>query len=259
VAVSLEYRLHPLTTVLSGLLMYPLDQAGAVLRHYGEFIHSAPDELTIQPGFIQLPDGTPVLFLSPVYCGPIDEGERVLAPLRTFGKPLTDQVQPISYEAVINALNALAPKGRRYFIQTQSLDGLRAETIEVLVELARRFTSPFSVISIHHFHGAAARVPVSATAFAQRQDHLMVEIIAGWETQSSDDDRRHVRWAQGGSEALAPYALPGGYINLLDEGEQERVPRAFGRNYERLRALKRTYDPGDVFRSATGHVAPPAS
>ena len=98
VVVSLEYRLHPITTVLSGLLLYPLDQARAVLRHYDEFITSAPDELTIQPGFIQMPDGMPVLFLSPVYCGPLEEGERVLTPLRAFGKPLADQIQPVAYD-----------------------------------------------------------------------------------------------------------------------------------------------------------------
>ncbi len=259
VVVSLEYRLHPVTKVLSGLLLYPLDQARAVLRYYGEFIKTAPDELTIQPGFIQMPDGMPVLFLSPVYCGPLEEGERVLTPLRAFGKPLADQIQPVAYEALINAMNALVPKDRRYFIQTQSLDGLRAETIEVLVEYAQQFSSPFSAISLHHFHGAASRVAASETAFALRQDHLMVEIIAGWEPQSPEEDQRHVQWAQGGSRALAPYALNGGYVNLLDEGEQERVPLAFGPNYERLLDLKRAYDPDDVFHSTIGHITPTAS
>src|SRR5258707_7351181 len=84
--VSFEYRLHPVTTVLSGLLLYDVDQAREALRFYSEFIKTAPDELTIQIGFIQLPDGPPVLSFSSTYCGPLDEGERVLAPLRTFGK-----------------------------------------------------------------------------------------------------------------------------------------------------------------------------
>jgi hypothetical protein len=111
VVVSAEYRLHPLTTVLSGLLLYPLDQASAVLHYYDEFITTAPDELTIQPGFIQLPGDPPVLFLSPTYCGPLVEGERVLAPLRTFGTPLADQIQPIAYAALITTLDAYFPKG----------------------------------------------------------------------------------------------------------------------------------------------------
>ena len=259
VAVSLEYRLHPVAKVLSGLLLYPLDQAGPMLRYYGEFIRAAPDELTIQPGFIQMPDGTPVLFLSPTYCGPLEEGERLLAPLRTAGKPLADQIQPIAYRALINALDALFPKGRHYFIQTQSLDGLRVETIEALIDQARQFSSPFSAISIHHFHGAAGRVGVSETAFGLRQDHLMVELVAAWEPQPSDDGERHVQWAQRGSRALAPYALQGGYVGLLDEGQQQRVPLAFGVNYARLRDLKRTYDADDVFHSTSGHITPAVS
>ncbi len=259
VVVSMEYRLHPLTTVLSGLLLYPLDQAGAVLRFYDEFIETAPDELTVQPGVIQMPGGPPVLFLSPTYCGPLEAGERVLTPLRTFGQPLADQIQPVPYDALIHTLDALFPKGRRYFLQTQSLAGLRAETIEALVESTQRISSPFSAVSIHHFHGAASRVAASATAFAPRRAHLMVEIIAGWEPQSPEEDQRHVQWAQGVSRALAPYALKGGYINMLDVGEQERVPLAFGPNYERLLDLKRTYDPDDVFNSTIGHITPTVS
>ena len=259
VVVSLSYRLHPLTTVLAGLLLYPLDQARAMLRYCDEFITAAPDALTIQFGFLKLPDGMSVLFLSPVYCGPLEAGERLLARLRATGSPLTDQIQPITYDALVHTIDALFPKGRHYSIQTRSLAGLRAETMEALVESAQRFSSPFSGISIHHFHGAASRVSASETAFAPRQDHLMVEIVAGWEPQSPAEDQRHVQWAKALSEALAPYALKGGYINLLDEGEQERVPLTFGPNYERLFELKRVYDPYDVFRSTTGHIPSVAS
>jgi len=258
VVVSLEYRLHPVSSVLSGLLLYPLDQARVVFGHYGEFIKTAPDELTIQSGFIRTPDGNPVLFLSPTYCGPVDEGLRILGPLRAFGKPLADQIQPVAYSALIHSIDAMAPKGRHYFIQTQSLDGLRVETIDVLLELAQQFSSPFSLLSFHNFHGAASRVGVSETAFGLRQDHLMMEIIAAWERQSAEEDRKHILWAQRGSQALAPYALRQGYINLLDVTEQERVPSAFGLNFERLVEVKRTYDPDDVFRSVIGHISPSA-
>jgi hypothetical protein len=259
VVVSLEYRLHRLARVLAGLLLYPLDQATAMLRYYNVFIKAAPDELTIQFGFIKLPDGMPVLFISPVYCGPLEEGERLLAPLRTVESPLADQIQPTAYGTLIGAMNALAPKGRHYFITTRSLDTLRDETIEVLVENARRFSSPFSLISVHHFHGAASRVGASQTAFVLRQDHLMVEIVAAWEPHALEEDQKHVRWAQQCSLALAPFSIQGGYVNLLDEGEHERVALAFGSHYDRLRDLKRIYDPDDVFHSTIGHVAATAS
>jgi FAD/FMN-containing dehydrogenase len=254
VVVSLEYRLHPLTTVLSGLLLYPLDRARAVLRNFNEFIATAPDELTIPSGFFQMPDGQTVLFLSPTYCGSLEAGEQAIAPLRTFGEPLVDQVQPVTYDALIHGLDAMVPEGRHYYIQTQSIEGLQTETIEILLDRGLPLSSPFSLLDLHNFHGAASRVGVSETAFALRQDHLMVEMIAAWEPQSPAEDRRHIEWSQNISHALAPYALKGGYINLLDEQEQERVPLAFGSNYERLLDLKRTYDPDDVFHSAIGHL-----
>ncbi|GHO98919.1 hypothetical protein KSF_089670 [Reticulibacter mediterranei] len=100
---------------------------------------------------------------------------------------------------------------------------------------------------------------LSETPFALRQDHLMVEIIAGWEPSSPDEEQRHIQWAQSLSHALAPYAFKGGYVNLLDERERDRIPQAFGSNYQHLLNLKRAYDPDDVFQSTIGHVSPMAS
>jgi hypothetical protein len=253
VVVSLEYRLHSLTTVLSGLLLYPLEQARTVLHQFNEFIATAPDELTIRSGFLQTPDGTTVLFLSPTYCGSLETGKQAIAPLRTFGDLLVDQMQPVSYNELIHSSDAFTPKGRHYYLQTQSLNGFQTETIEALIEQGLPLPSPFSAINIHHFHGAASRMGASETAFALRQDHLMVEIIAAWE--SHDEEQRYIEWAQHLSQALAPNAIKGGYINLLDEQEQDRVPLAFASNYERLLDLKRKYDPDNVFRSTVGHLA----
>src|SRR5262249_44334264 len=121
-----------------------------------------------------------------------------------------------------------------------------------VVELARQFSSPLSLLSIHHFHGAPSRIAISDTAFGVRKDHLMVEIIAAWESQSADDE--HVRWARDGSHRLAAYRLAGCYVNFLDVTEDQRIPAAFGTNYPRLLEIKHTYDPGDVFRSTIAHV-----
>jgi FAD/FMN-containing dehydrogenase len=254
--VSLEYRLYPTTMVLSGLLLFPMDHARAVLRSYDEFIKSTPDELTVLAGFLRTPDGMPVVFLSPVYCGSFEQRERVLAPLRTFAKPLADPIRPLEYAALISSMSAMVPKGRHYCIRTQTLPGLCRETIELLIEQANQLSSPFSVIVLDHFHGAASRVGISETAFSLRQDHLLVEFIAGWEPRYSEEDQKHTQWAQRGSNALAPYALPGGYINLLDQAEEDRVPLAYGSNYARLLSIKKTYDPDDVFHSTIGHISP---
>jgi FAD/FMN-containing dehydrogenase len=255
VVVALEYRLHPLTTVVSGLLLFPFEQARELLRGFDAFTATAPDTLTVQSGFLSAPDGSPMVYLTPTYCGPLEESEAALAPLRALGTPLADQVQPLSYHAFQHALDAYVPKGRHYYIQTRSLPGLGLAAIDTLIEQGLPLTSPFSIISLHNFHGAASRVESAATAFALRQSHFMVELIAGWEPSPADDDQRHVQWARRLSQALAPFAIDGGYINLLDVDEQPRVPLAFGPNYERLRALKRAYDPEDIFSSTVGHLA----
>ncbi|WP_082690180.1 BBE domain-containing protein [Leptolyngbya sp. NIES-2104] len=178
-----------------------------------------------------------------------------IAPLRTFGNLLVDQVQPVTYDALIHSIDAFAPHGLHYYIQTRSFKEFQAEMIETLIEQGLPLPTLFSTINIHHFHGVASRVGVSETAFALRQDHLMMEIIAAWNPQSPDE-QRHLRWAQHISQALKPYAFNGGYINLLDQEEQEQVPLAFGSNYERLLDLKRRYDSEDVFDSTIGHIAP---
>ncbi len=259
VAVSLEYRLHPFPfdKVQAGLLLYPLDQAKEVFHYFfNEVIPNAPDELTILSGFIHFPDGTPFLFISPTYYGSLEEGERLLKPLRSFSKPMIDQVQPTAYDIHLTSIDPLAPTGRRYFQATRSVEAMSSEVIDTVVEIARRFPSPFCAMSLHHFHGAASRVPVSETAFARRQKHFMVELVAAWESPSPDEAQRHIQWAQSSTQSLEPHALPGGYLNFMGLEDQARIPQVFGPNYERVLAVKRTYDPDDVFHSATGHVTP---
>lgn len=249
VVTAFEYRLHPGSSVLTGTFLYPLDQAREVLRGYHDFTSTAPDELTIGAALLHTPDGMPAILFAPSYHGSFAEGERAMEPLRTFGTPLLSTVQPMEYSDLLTTFNALVPVGRYYFYKGQSFAGLSSEAIEGIVESAHRFTSPFSALIFHHFHGAASRVGVSETAFALRQDHLLLEIFAGWEHQSAEQDQTHLQWTYTTSSQLAPFAMEGVYINLLDSGEQERLPHSFGPNYARLVELKRAYDPGNVFHS----------
>src|SRR5262249_32713934 len=125
------------------------------------------------------------------------------------------------------------------------------ETAEALRDAMNGATSPLSAISVHHFHGAAARVPVGDTAFALRRDHLVVEVVAAWEPAAGDDGTRHRQWARALADTLSPHALPGGYPNLLGADEHERVRLAYGPSFARLVQLKRRFDPDHMFASAT--------
>jgi hypothetical protein len=133
-------------------------------------------------------------------------------------------------------------------LRTRSLPMLMPGAIDAIITAVARKTSPHSAVAFHHFHGAAARVPPEATAFGLRQEHFMVEIIAAWEPE--DDGTAHRRWAHDLWHSLAPFALPGGYANLLGPDDHDQAAAAYGGNAARLRALKRRFDPDGVFASA---------
>ena len=250
VVTSARYRLHSLTWVTAGLLLFGLEQAEVVLRGYRELIAEAPDELTVMSGFMSGPDGKPLLFLFPTCSGEQTQGEREIARLEQLGTPVMSQVTRMAYEGALGMFDAQVVNGRHHTIRTRSLAELTDDTIATLIEAARTVTSPFSAIALHHFHGAAARVDPAATAFALRREHLLVEIIAAWEPSEAAESARHQSWADAVCDALGPTALPGGYPNLLGPDDPERLVLAYGANVDRLRELKGRYDPENVFASA---------
>ncbi|ATO17313.1 FAD-linked oxidoreductase [Micromonospora sp. WMMA2032] len=255
VVTALRYRTHPLAAALAGMLLFPLDQAAAVLRGYGEEVRRAPDELTVMAGFLPGPAGEPVVFLAPVFTG-ADEaaGRAAVDRLRALGTPLVDQVAPLPYEDVLRMFDGGMADGNHYLLRTRWLPRVDEPVVAALTAAAGAVSSPFSAIALHHFHGAAARVGVGETAFGLRADHLLAEIIAVW--APGGDPAPHRAWAEHTSAALAPHALPGGYPNLLAPEETDRVRLAYGPNWDRLRRAKRRYDPRGVFSAVP--TLPPA-
>ncbi|SBT44502.1 FAD-binding oxidoreductase [Micromonospora auratinigra] len=242
VVTALRYRTHRLSAALAGMLMFPLEQAVPVLRGYGAVLRDAPDELTVMAGFLGGPAGEPVVFLAPFHTGDDpDAGRPAVDRLRALGTPLVDQVAPLPYEDALRLFDGGMADGNHYFLRTRWLEGPGEAVVAALVAAARTVTSPYSAIALHHFHGAASRVPVGDTAFGRRDDHLLAEVIAAW--APGDDPTPHRAWAEHVSRALAPHALPGGYPNLLDPAETDRVRLAYGPNWDRLVRAKRRYDP----------------
>ena len=250
VVTRLRYRLHPFEQVVGGLAVFPMRDARAVMRGYRELLASAPDELTIQMGFMATPEG-PGIFLFPTWCGERAGGEKLLGSLARLGSPLSFHIGPTAYEDLLATFDVFGGRGRHWALQSRSLYGLSDDTEVVLLDAGKGLTSPISAIGVHHFHGVAARVPEEATAFGLREDHLMVKLIAGWEPSADDDGSRHRSWVNRAAEALESQALPGGYPNLLGPKEQARALQSYGPNVTRLLALKRRFDPDNVFGSAT--------
>ncbi len=233
------------------MLLYPFAEARTVLEACAEYTASAPDELTAQLGMIVTPDGAPVVMVVPTWCGRPEEGEARLAPFLSFGTVLTSTIATMPVGARARIFDPHIVNGQRVFMETCWLPTLDGRSIDAFITAMVQASGPGCAIFTHEFKGAASRVPVEATAFGLRRDHVLVEILATFVDRSDrEEEERHRGWAAATRRALAPMALPGGYPNLLARNDVDRAARSYGPNAERLMAAKRHYDPDNVFRSA---------
>jgi hypothetical protein len=254
VATSLEFGLHEVgPTVLGGFIFHPFAAAGEVSRFYREFTATAPDELTTYLAFATSPDGQPVVAFIVCYSGALDEGERILRPLRSFGQPVADTIAAVPYTEV-QALGApLYPPDRLNYWKSGFMDDLSDEAIAVLSERFAAVPSPFSAMAIEHLGGAVARVPADATAFGDRQAPYSLVVTGEWEDPLATE--RNVAWVRETWEAVRLFAKPTVYVNYLGD-EPDRVRAAYGgATYDRLAALKAKYDPENLFR-ANQNISP---
>ncbi len=239
--------------MLGGLIAYPRDQAAAVLRYYRDLMATAPDELTAYAGLISMPDGTPAVGLMVCYCGDLTEGERVLKPLRAFGSPVFDAIQPIPFLSMQKLAGEMSPDGTHNYWRSTFIKDLSDKVIDLLIEHGNRMESRLSRIVIQFFGGAAGRVGPADTAFAQRQAEYNVGIETEW-TDAAESEK-HIGWTRTLSDALKPHSSNGYLVNFLGDEEPDAIRAAFGSNYARLVELKTKYDPTNFF-SLNQNVAP---
>lgn len=244
IVTAFDYQLYPLGTILGGIVVHPLSRAREVLRFYRDFTRELPDELTVACAMLTTPDGRPVIGMLACYCGDLSQGERVLTPLRKFGPPLMDRIQPMPYAGLFAVLDPSTPPGRGYYFKGGSLQTLSDGAIEALVDSAEGLTSRYSQIALMPVHGAASRVGASDTAFSFREEHYEVLYLASWE---DDGQERHMQWGRQSYQMLERFASQRAYINFLGDEGTARVRAAYGPNYQRLVALKTKYDQENVF------------
>jgi len=251
VVTDMRVQLHHLPTVHSGMLVYPFAEAKGVLGGCADIAASAPESLTVQVGVIGGPDGAPVVFAVPTWCGPPEKGEAQAAPFLKLGTLLAASVQTTSYKNSLSAFDAYIVNGQRTFMETCWLPGLAAGGVDALIEAMEGAVSPGCAILTHEFKGAASRVPLESTAFGLRRDHVLIEILATFRDRGDEfEARRHRHWARDARRAFGTMALPGGYPNLLASDDVERAVNSYGDNTGRLVKAKHRYDPDNVFRSA---------
>ena len=256
VVTSFEFRLHPVgPEVLSGLVVHPLENAPRVLRFYRSFAATLPDETAVwvvmrtAPPLPFLPaewHGRPVIVLAAFHAGDMDEGERILEPLRDFGTPIGDAVGPHPYAAWQQAFDPLLTPGARNYWKSHDFARLDDGLLDLLVDHAARLPSDQTEIFIGQLGGAMGRVPADATAYADRDAAFAMNVHGRWETEA--EDAAGIAWCREVFRQAAPYATGGAYVNFLTDEEGGRVKDAYGANYDRLAAIKRTYDPDNLLR-----------
>jgi hypothetical protein len=233
------------------MLIYPFCEAKAVLERCADLVASMPDELTVQLGCVAGPNGAPVVFIVPTWCGLPGRGDALVAPLLGLGTLLDNTMDAVRYGTSLAIFDAYIANGQRTFMETCWLPALDSGGIDVFIAAMAAAVSPGCAIFTHEFRGAAARVAPDATAFGLRRDHVLVEILATVTDRSDEvEEERHRQWARAAREAFDGMALPGGYPNLLVADDPDRAAKSYGGNAERLVALKQHYDPDNVFRSA---------
>jgi hypothetical protein len=256
IVTEFEFQLNPVgPTVLAGPIVWAMEDSPRVLRFYREWIKEVPDELTTivthrrvlaVPTIPEELQGKHVVIVGTCYAGPVEEGERVLKPLREFGSPLLDGCASMPFTTHQALLDPGFPHSWWYYIRSCNLAELTDDVIDILFDHGLRIASPVTVFSIFHLGGAVARVGEDETAFGGRDAGHTVNVIGITTTGEGFEQERE--WARGLWTALEPHHQ-NVYVNFLMEEGEERIREAYGgTKYDRLKALKRNYDPGNFFR-----------
>jgi FAD/FMN-containing dehydrogenase len=248
VVTSFEYQLHPVgPMVLAGLAFYPFEKAKEFLKFYGDFSVKIPDELNTIAGFGTSPDGHKVGVMAVCYHGSIQEGERVLRPVRKFGPPLADHIQPMPYATAQKLLAPFFPAGRHYYIKSHFMNEISGDAIDTMVSHFKEVTSPFSGMIFQQLGNAANRIGSGDTAFGHRDKWYEWAAASGW--VDPGESEIHVRWTREFSESMLPFTN-GFYVNQVGTEAEEGadlIRSAYGANYDRLVTLKQKYDPTNLF------------
>jgi len=258
IVASYEYRMRKLgPTVVAGMIVYPGDAAREVIDFYREFSASAPDELTcvlllrIAPPAPFLPEsvhGKPIAAIVVCYAGPVEEGEKAVKPLKEFGSPIADIIQPKPFRAHQAQLDGTQPPGRYYYWKSDYLPGVSEAARDTILERTGEFPSPESALIVFQLGGEAARIDDDVSAAAHRDAAYVLNVASSCVDPAKIDGC--VSWARDTWSAMRPHSTGGAYVNFLTEDEgDDRTLAAYGREkYQRLAALKSKFDPDNLLR-----------
>jgi FAD/FMN-containing dehydrogenase len=264
VATSFTFPLYPVgPEIVGGAVAWAGEDTAKVLAMHREFMASAPPECALVAGVRLAPPapwlpkeihGKPIVAIFVCDTGPVAEAEKRLAAIKSFMKPVGDVCQRRSYVSQQSLLDATQPKGRRYYWKSEYLAALGPEVHAKVMEHAARIASPHSAILLFPLSGALNTLPADHCPMGNRDARWVFNVAAAWDQPA--DDAKHIEWARAAWRDLRGFSTGGTYVNFLNQEEgEERIRAAYGGNHERLVAVKKAWDPGNLF-SANKNIAP---
>lgn len=257
VATGFEYKLYPIgPDILAGAIAWRAEHTEKVLDLYRNLTAEAPHELVCvavqriappAPWLSENVHGEPIIAIFVCYTGKMEDGEKLIAPLRDIGSPIGDIIQRRPYVSQQSLLDATQPKGRRYYWKSEYLPSLEQKMLEKTIKHAKSIVSPFSAILLFPLGGALNQYPEDHSAVGNRETKWVLNIAASWE--KVEDDKKNVEWARKAWRDIRQFSTGGTYVNFLTEEEgDDRIHAAYGKNYERLVEVKTNWDPENMFR-----------
>ncbi len=253
VVTSLTLATYRVRRVLCATLVFQLRSARQALLAEQELLDAEPDSLGLLPLFTLSPNGEPALFMVMHWTGEPSGGEKILQRLSACEGAQVLKQGWVPYRETVDSPKTW-PWGKLWHGETRTIKRLDESAAEMLADAAGKIVSPDQKLFLHDLHGAPARVPPDATAFPLRTSHFVVEVVSGWSIGDGQAAASRRAWVEETSRQLAAIALPGGYINFLRSDQAEQVRLFYGASVSRLRRIKNSVDPEDVFHASTGRL-----
>lgn len=258
IVTGIDYKLYPVgPEILGGVVAWPVSEAPKVIDLYRKLSENAPRELTLvtfirpAPPAPWLPEnmhGKSIVAILACYSGDLEEGEKLVEPIKSFGNPIGDVLVRRPYVQLQSMLDATQPKGRRYYWKSEYLPRIEPELDDKFIEHGSRIPSPHSALILFQIGGALNKIEEDHSPVGNRDARYVLNIGGSWENE--DDDGTNIGWAKDTWNALKTFSTGGTYINFLTEDEgPERIEAALGKGLKRLAVVKKNWDPENVFRT----------
>ena len=256
IVTDFEYALHPVgPEIMAGAIAWRAEEAPEVLEMYRRLSEDAPPELVLVAGLRFAPPapwiakevhGKPIVAMFVCHSGAVEDGAKLVKPIKSFGTPVGDVIQRRTYASQQSILDATQPKGRRYYWKSEYVPRISKELLDAATEHARRMPSVHSGILVFPLEGSLNRLAEGHSPVGNRDAAAVFNIAGSWE--KAEDDEANIEWTRATWRDLRRFSTGGTYVNFLTEEEgEERIRAAYGPHYARLADVKAAWDPENLF------------